>query len=78
MTVGLGLLVTCIWCFSAPTLFGGVLALLLLVLFVPYIFHYYRLENGVQKLYRFYDTCVENPASHLVITNPVEDGHEES
>jgi len=25
---------------------------ILLVLVVPYIFHYFRLENGVQKLYR--------------------------
>ena len=25
------------------------------VLLIPYIFHYYRLENGVQKLYEYYD-----------------------
>lgn len=31
------------------------LLLLLLVLLVPYIMHYYRLENGVQKMYRQYD-----------------------
>ena len=28
---------------------------LFLVLLVPYIFHYYRLENGVQRLYEYYD-----------------------
>lgn len=28
---------------------------LLLVLLIPYIRHYYILENGVQKLYQFYD-----------------------
>ncbi len=28
---------------------------LLLVLLVPYIRHYYILENGVQKLYEYYD-----------------------
>ena len=28
---------------------------LLLVLLVPYVFHYYFLENGVQKLYRQYN-----------------------
>lgn len=28
---------------------------LFLILLVPYIFHYYRLENGVQKLYGLYD-----------------------
>lgn len=31
------------------------LILLLLGLLVPYIFHYYHLENGVQKLYEYYD-----------------------
>lgn len=31
------------------------LALLLIVLFVPYIKHYYLLENGVQKMYKQYD-----------------------
>ncbi len=32
-----------------------VLLLGLLVLLIPYIFHYYVLENGVQKMYRQYD-----------------------
>ncbi len=27
---------------------------LTLCLFIPYIFHYYTLENGVQKLYNYY------------------------
>lgn len=31
------------------------LLLLLLVLLIPYIRHYYILENGVQKLYQYYD-----------------------
>ncbi len=31
------------------------LDLLLVVLLIPYIRHYYILENGVQKLYRYYD-----------------------
>lgn len=31
------------------------LDLLFLILLVPYIGHYYRLENGVQKLYEYYD-----------------------
>ena len=31
-----------------------VLFLLLLCLFIPYIFHYYYLENNVQKLYDYY------------------------
>ncbi|MBR5376603.1 MAG: hypothetical protein IK139_04920 [Lachnospiraceae bacterium] len=33
----------------------GILALLFLVLLVPYIRHYYILENSVQKMYGFYD-----------------------
>lgn len=36
-----------------PALFA--LILLLLILLVPYVRHYYILENGVQKLYRYYD-----------------------
>lgn len=28
---------------------------LFLVLLIPYVRHYYILENGVQKLYRYYD-----------------------
>lgn len=36
-----------------PALF--ILVLLLAALLVPYIRHYYILENGVQKLYQYYD-----------------------
>lgn len=32
----------------------ALLFLILLLLFIPYIFHYYTLENGVQKLYDIY------------------------
>ena len=32
------------------------LCVLCLILLVPYIHHYYVLENGVQKLYEIYDT----------------------
>lgn len=32
-----------------------ILSLLFLVLLVPYIFHYYTLENEVQKMYAQYD-----------------------
>ncbi len=34
-------------------------AALMLVLLIPYIAHYYFLENGVQKLYRIYDRICE-------------------
>lgn len=36
---------------SRPDLGGGALLLLFLGLLVPYIAHYFRLENGVQRLY---------------------------
>lgn len=32
-----------------------ILTVLLVILLVPYIRHYYILENGVQKLYEYYD-----------------------
>ena len=32
-----------------------ILAVLLLILLIPYIRHYYILENGVQKLYSLYE-----------------------
>lgn len=35
------------------------LAVLLLVLLVPYIKHYYFLENSVQTLYKYYDKIYE-------------------
>ncbi|MCR4793048.1 MAG: hypothetical protein K5871_09865 [Lachnospiraceae bacterium] len=35
------------------------LMVLLLVLLVPYIRHYYILENGTQTLYRYYDSLEE-------------------
>lgn len=38
--------------FEAIGLF--LLFLITLCLFIPYIFHYYYLENGVQKLYNIY------------------------
>lgn len=37
-----------------------VLAILLIVLLIPYIRHYYILENGVQKLYGYYDKLRED------------------
>ena len=38
----------------------AILGLALLVLLVPYIRHYYLLENGVQKLYEFYDEVMKH------------------
>ena len=42
-----------------PQLLTGVLTLLFLVLLVPYIVHYYFLENETQKLYAQYDRLLE-------------------
>ena len=43
----------------APQPLSGALMLLLLVLLVPYIVHYYFLENETQKLYAQYDRLLE-------------------
>lgn len=37
----------------------GLLAFMLLILLIPYIRHYYILENEVQKMYGQYDRMVE-------------------
>lgn len=42
-----------------------VLSLLFLVLLVPYIKHYYLLENGVQELYEYYDILDGNKLESL-------------
>jgi len=45
-----------IFTFSIPLV---ILLVMLLVLLVPYIMHYYLLENGVQKMYSQYDEIVK-------------------
>lgn len=40
-------------------IFVLVLFCLFLILLIPYIFHYYFLENGVQKLYKIYDNLIK-------------------
>lgn len=40
---------------------AAALAALLLALLVPYIVHYYHLENGVQRLYVYYDRLTPLP-----------------
>lgn len=46
-------------CVVSFTLGVGLLAVALLILLVPYIRHYYILENEVQKMYWQYDKMVE-------------------
>lgn len=41
--------------FQLETVMGFLLPLTFLILLIPYIRHYYILENGVQRLYAFYD-----------------------
>lgn len=40
-----------------------VLTMLFIMLLIPYIRHYYLLENGVQKLYTYYDKLAERKLS---------------
>lgn len=49
-------LIIIVFYFSITSL---ILAILLLVLLIPYIRHYYILENGVQKMYGQYDEFVQ-------------------
>jgi len=49
--VGLFALLTLLVLVFQPTVAMGVLVLLLVALFAPYILHYFRLENGVQRWY---------------------------
>jgi len=42
----------------APQIPLLILVLLFISLLIPYVRHYYILENGVQELYRRYDTIV--------------------
>lgn len=44
-----------IGCCLIQNVFIFVLTGLFVILLVPYIRHYYILENGVQKLYKYYD-----------------------
>lgn len=44
------------------------LMLMFLVLLVPYVVHYYHLENETQKLYAQYDRMLERRASRAGVT----------
>lgn len=45
------------------TPFMGALSLLLLILLIPYIRHYYILENEIQRMYTQYDKIAEKLAA---------------
>lgn len=42
-----------------PSIGLVILSVLLLILLIPYVFHYYLLENSVQKMYSQYDEIVK-------------------
>ncbi len=48
-------LATILYCNYTGSMIALVLTLALLVLLIPYIMHYYLLENSVQKMYVQYD-----------------------
>lgn len=48
-------LMTLFACLFADNIALYIMLVLFLVLLIPYIRHYYILENGVQRLYTFYD-----------------------
>lgn len=52
LSFGLIFILMTLFLWLYPTLVLFVADLLLIGLLIPYIFHYFNLENGVQKLYR--------------------------
>lgn len=48
-------LATIFFAVAAPSIGLLILTVAFLVLLIPYIMHYYLLENGVQKMYKQYD-----------------------
>lgn len=48
-----------ITCLFMPSTTLMVLCGLFFVLLIPYVFHYYFLENGVQTLYTYYDLLMK-------------------
>lgn len=58
ITFAILFLLSLIICFLSQTIFSFVLPALFFILLIPYIRHYYILENGVQKLYHLYDRLI--------------------
>lgn len=59
VTLGFAVLTILSLLMTAMEVYFLPLFVLFLVLEVPYVFHYYRLENGVQKLQRMYREAEE-------------------
>lgn len=64
VTLGFALLTLLTACCAFLLRLPGLYLLLgvFLALFLPYIWHYYVLENGVQKLYTYYDSINSLPS----------------
>ena len=52
MSTALFMLLTVGWALAQPSVGAAAMAVLLVALTAAYLVHYYRLENGVQRLYR--------------------------
>ena len=50
-------------CLISPQLAAVVFSVMFLILLVPYVMHYYFLENSVQKMYKMRDKIVTAKAS---------------
>ena len=59
LAFALMVLVSAVATVLVPQYFTAALLALLLVLLVPYIVHYYHLENGTQELYVQYDQLAD-------------------
>ena len=49
---------------AAPSISSVLLSVMFLVLLIPYIFHYYFLENSVQSMYRIRDELISKKNSN--------------
>lgn len=49
----------------APSIASAVLSVMFLILLVPYVMHYYFLENSVQEMYKMRDVIVESCTRQL-------------
>ena len=72
---GLCTLLTLLFLVLHPQVPVGVLLVLLLLLLVPYVVHYYKLENGVQRWYHLANE-IESRAGHA--SQRYDDGSVES
>ncbi len=59
ITIAIFTLFSILSCLVWPGILTFLLAGFLMVLLIPYIGHYYILENGVQKLYEYYDMVIK-------------------